>query len=334
MFCKSIINAINMQLIRTFSCPAAFHYSSFIIVIEVMQYLIFHLPSYPFYANSGNASYRPGDRHRSRNGFKFFDMIFVEYGTLWMKVDEEEFALSKNCLLIIPPSSSYTGSRICTEETYFHWLHFSTKEPYEIESQPSNIPKNATVMQKDDSFSVSVPMMQRFPDEIAARLLGFMAPLETLTIDYFSVSRRNSRAKMNLIERQSLFLELFNCIVMPQKMRSGNQLALNVMRYLNLNYAEEVSFADLAKQLGCSESHLIKVFRQEYDLPPGQMLLQIRLSHAQNSLRTEPDRSITTIAYESGFSSASYFCRQFRSHYNCTPQEYRREADESEGRSF
>ena len=36
------------------------------------------------------------------------------------------------------------------------------------------------------------------------------------------------------------------------------------------------------------------------------------------------DFTMDTIAFESGFPSTSYFFRQFKKHYNCTPKVYRK----------
>jgi AraC-like DNA-binding protein len=57
-------------------------------------------------------------------------------------------------------------------------------------------------------------------------------------------------------------------------------------------------------------------------------LSHCRIEAASRLLREEPQRSITEIALDCGFSSSQYFAKVFRHRMGCMPRIYRLKADE------
>ncbi len=60
---------------------------------------------------------------------------------------------------------------------------------------------------------------------------------------------------------------------------------------------------------------------------PVAYLIQYRLAQAARQLYTT-QKSVASIANETGFTSAGYFCRKFRQYYNRSPKEYRKKKTE------
>ena len=85
----------------------------------------------------------------------------------------------------------------------------------------------------------------------------------------------------------------------------------------------DVRLKDIAEHMGLSVPHLIRRFRQEYGSSPMKVLARERLSRARKLLAT-PEFKIAEVAQATGFASAAYFCRTFRSEVGMTPGEYRR----------
>lgn len=56
---------------------------------------------------------------------------------------------------------------------------------------------------------------------------------------------------------------------------------------------------------------------------------QLRLEYAARELVAHPERNITDISAECGFSSSTYFANCFRNHFGIRPTEYRRNAEEA-----
>ncbi len=78
----------------------------------------------------------------------------------------------------------------------------------------------------------------------------------------------------------------------------------------------------LAQHLDVSREHLARVFVAATGVAPKAYLLQFRLRHARELLRSS-DAGLETIAARCGFSGANYFCRAFRERFSVTPGVYR-----------
>ena len=80
----------------------------------------------------------------------------------------------------------------------------------------------------------------------------------------------------------------------------------------------------MAKHCGLGVTQFSKHCYQLTNCTPVNYLNQLRLLHARKLIREHPESSITSIAYDCGFSSNQYFTRVFKTHFKETPQEFRR----------
>ncbi len=88
------------------------------------------------------------------------------------------------------------------------------------------------------------------------------------------------------------------------------------------NYAGLYGVEELSSSLGVSKSHLVRTFKEQVGIPPGQYLTQIRIEAAKQLL-CRPEYSLEVVASLCGFSGANYLCRVFRQHTGMTPAAYR-----------
>ncbi|WP_274972585.1 two-component regulator propeller domain-containing protein [Bacteroides fluxus] len=79
----------------------------------------------------------------------------------------------------------------------------------------------------------------------------------------------------------------------------------------------------LAKELAVSRSSLYNKLRALSCMTPNEFILNSRLKHAAELLKSSPELQITEIAYQTGFNSLRYFRHCFKACFNQTPQEYR-----------
>ena len=284
-----------------------------------MNYISISVPSYPYFLHAGNALYRPGDKHQNRKDLSFFDMLVVERGTLYVSVESTEYVLHANDMLIIPPMAAHKGSRICTEETLFHWLHFNTNEPFEIVQMSESV----NAITDDYASRVFLLQSQTLSEDIAQNVISIMSKLETSLINYFTHSKVHIKQEISLFNQQEIFLRLLHLMSLNLVPHGTADIANAAMQYISTHYMEDISLDALSKQLNCHPNHLIRCFKAKYQFPPNQMLIRIRLDRACSILLSS-NNSITTVAYTVGFSSASYFCKQFKKIYRCSPCEYRK----------
>ncbi|MEA2068328.1 MAG: helix-turn-helix transcriptional regulator, partial [Verrucomicrobiota bacterium] len=100
----------------------------------------------------------------------------------------------------------------------------------------------------------------------------------------------------------------------------------NLVRTVNRQLAEwhgrTVAVADLAGEIGLSESRLRVLFKEAAGIPLGAYIQNYRLNHAMALLRTT-SLSIADVAEEAGFGSHQAFSRIFRKETGQTPRDYR-----------
>jgi len=82
------------------------------------------------------------------------------------------------------------------------------------------------------------------------------------------------------------------------------------------------SVSQMAKMCNMSESIFTKCCRQLTNLTPVNYLNQCRIDHAINIMQNQPEKSITTIAFECGFSTSQYFATVFKKITGVSPKEF------------
>ena len=107
-----------------------------------------------------------------------------------------------------------------------------------------------------------------------------------------------------------------------QRQKRHNQERVEtVIAILKEHLAETPSLEEVGKRVGCSHFHLSRVFSQETGQSIFQYLRKLRLDRAAELLR-EAKWTVTQVAMEVGYSSASHFSTAFHEAYGCCPGLY------------
>ena len=116
-----------------------------------------------------------------------------------------------------------------------------------------------------------------------------------------------------VIERSSLKESNFTDGVLLQR----------VVTYLSTHYTEEIKLKSLAKLLGYNEKYLSHALHSLTGVHFSQLLTFYRTEHAKSLRSQNPQKSITSVALESGFCAINTFHRAFFKHTGMTPMQYR-----------
>lgn len=92
--------------------------------------------------------------------------------------------------------------------------------------------------------------------------------------------------------------------------------------YIEANWKENVSIADLAAMCHVSATHFRHVFTDAFGTSPIRYRDSIKLLYAKDYL-SHPEYNITEVAYKCGFNDFNYFSRFFKKHTGKSPREYR-----------
>lgn len=95
-----------------------------------------------------------------------------------------------------------------------------------------------------------------------------------------------------------------------------------VREYLREHWRDKVSLAELAALAGHSPTHVLRLFKREYGLPPHAYQNFLRVERAK-ALLAGTDLPAAAVAQEVGFADQSHLIRTFTPQVGATPNQYR-----------
>ncbi|HZS14564.1 MAG TPA: AraC family transcriptional regulator [Candidatus Dormibacteraeota bacterium] len=136
----------------------------------------------------------------------------------------------------------------------------------------------------------------------------------------------DGRGRMTPVRARAMLLELLLAVVdasaCGEEGRANSHLVTRALDLIDEHLTEPLEMSRLARDLGCSVSHLATRFRSEMGIPPAQYHLRRRIGEASRRLLSAD--SITEIAFDLGFASSQHFTTAFRRVTGMAPRQYRR----------
>jgi AraC-like DNA-binding protein len=86
----------------------------------------------------------------------------------------------------------------------------------------------------------------------------------------------------------------------------------------------DLSLKSLADRVNISPHHLSQILNEKLHKTFYDYVNEQRVEYAKQALLKEPERSITDVAFESGYNSKNSFYNSFKRHTGMIPSEYRR----------
>lgn len=102
----------------------------------------------------------------------------------------------------------------------------------------------------------------------------------------------------------------------------SSTLITRILEYIARHFNENISLHTIAADLGYSYQYISRIFNDKIEIKFKTLLNQYRYEYSRQLL-LETSKSITEIAYESGFQSIRNFNFVFSEFANITPSEYR-----------
>jgi len=125
-----------------------------------------------------------------------------------------------------------------------------------------------------------------------------------------------------------IFLELYKTdsikeISKNRKSSHQNKIIIELIDYIEVHFAEQITLEQLSKISGLSEKYLCKFFKAHTDQTPTEYINNIRINNACHEMR-HLGRSVTEAAYNTGFNNLSYFSKVFKNFKGVTPKQYKK----------
>lgn len=120
----------------------------------------------------------------------------------------------------------------------------------------------------------------------------------------------------------SIIRIILNCETSKEEI--GSRIDINnIIEYMHLNYNKKLSVEQLSNNISLSSSHFSRIFKKETGKSPLDYLIHIRLEKAKKLILSS-NKSLTEIAYDTGFNSSSHFTSSFSKKFKITPSEYKK----------
>lgn len=205
-----------------------------------------------------------------------------------------------------------TGSHVLAQEKLLDGRRACVHAYHQAEFEHT-FPGIRTVLNKDFEITDGVATVLggisilSLMSEIIGRHFG--ADRSAKVVHQMSLSGKNSVSPM---DRAGLFRHLEIADPRIQK----------ALVILDAQATDNPSVANLAKSLGLSERHFLRLFRQQVGTSPKDYLVDTKLRAAVWLLRNSTE-SITSIAYSTGFSSGANLADHCRKRMKASPSQIR-----------
>lgn len=108
----------------------------------------------------------------------------------------------------------------------------------------------------------------------------------------------------------------------PERPTQAMLRLADTLGYLEENYHRPLDLSELAGRANLSRNQFLRVFKRAFGTTPMTYLAHRRIQEAQRLLR-DTTRSISQIAFDTGFGDSNYFSRRFYQVTGTSPRAYR-----------
>ncbi len=255
--------------------------------------------------------------HTMFDSHNFYELIFIDKGSLNISADNFNGTLSQNQLIIHKPNEihslstenstapsvviigfecssdvlhPFSSSPITLSDEHIKRLTSVLTEGLSLYEPPYDIP-NTEYMKKRKVFPFGADQMVR--NELEAFLI-------TIVRDFLH-EKKLVHSSMNT--------------------SNGNIKAIH--QYITENYNTNITLDNLCFIFGTNKTTLCKIFRQEYGETILNYVNSLKIKEAKSLLR-KGQLSVTQISEQLSYNSVHYFCRQFKKATGQSPTQYTR----------
>lgn len=237
-----------------------------------------------------------GERH------SFWELLFVDRGTLRMALAGSEVPVQEGEFLLIPPGLRHGVFPGAGPAPFYITAHFECNLPG-LEAAAAR-----PVRAADEHRRLLIGMLrERESDDAAAHSLALCYLAEFLI--------RASRAVAPPARTPSLsrFYQA----------NAERDVAERAMAYIEAHSGRPLTLEAIASAAGVSASHLEHVFKKRAGAPVMNYLQEVRIRQAKRLL-LESSLNVSQIAEKSGYSSVHLFSRRFKKAVSVPPSRYAR----------
>jgi len=182
------------------------------------------------------------------------------------------------------------------------------------------------------SFHLEADLVESLGGRAEAWRVGSVPPLsELMVLGELAQAAADQQSDVGLDEAALLFTARFMELVLdanhvtPRARAADRRRAVETALWMDDNSREAIDLRQAAEQASLSPFHFLRLFARVLGVTPHQYLVRSRLRRAARML-ADDNRSISEVAYDSGFGDLSNFVRSFHRAAGVSPREFRQAA--------
>lgn len=266
----------------------------------------------PIYIRKGYLSYYP-DYRALGHWHEDIEFIYVLEGCMSYYINGESVLLEKGDCIVVNSGRLHYGYSDLRKECIFYCiiLHPSliTGNKKIIEKYVSDVTNNASkdyvIFHNDKLMSDSMETFWKIKEEAPPfyelEVVGLFHTLWKKIYGEMVTEAENNRVDAN------------------QELLSQRKM----VSFICLNFANNITLKDIADAGNVCRSKCCQIFKKYVGQSPMEFVNSYRMETSQHLLSTT-SMKVTDICMACGFMHLSYFTKQFRIKYGCTPRDYRK----------
>ncbi|MGQ7869172.1 helix-turn-helix transcriptional regulator [Sunxiuqinia sp. sy24] len=259
------------------------------------------------------------DWHRNEG----IELCLLETGNLCFELNDRQYTLTPNTLTITRPWILHKLGDPTIGLCKLHWfiIDLGVRQPHQEWIWPDWV-----ILSKDDLNELTrILRLNEQPVWHANdELKRCFAQIGKMTKNY-EREHFDSRIKVFINEILILLLEMLQKdkpILNDALIDSKRSVSL-FLRSMEDDLANTWTVSTMARHCGLGVTQFSKHCYQLTNCTPINYLNKLRLRKAKKLIAENPDSTITSIAFDCGFSSNQYFTKVYKAHFKETPQSFR-----------
>lgn len=249
---------------------------------------------YGYYYQVRNSQYSyANDKHN------FWELTFIDNGTLSTTIDDEEYQLNNFDLILYAPNQEHsqeTGSEHpCSYLTILFDMNFIdsfliTNRVYHA-NREIHAALNNFIKVSDNEFLYDSELMLCYLKELILKILQY---------DFYATTPVASS---------------------PMQQKFENELLNEIITYINDHIFEALTIEEICTTFSISRSSIQSLFKNNLNVAPKQYISDLKLNKSKLLIK-ESIYTISEISDMLGFASIHYFSRKFKQQFGITPSDY------------
>lgn len=230
---------------------------------------------------------------------QYFEITFVDTGTLDTNVEGNTYKLNKYDLLIYGPNQYHTQTIESNEPCSYLTIIFA------LTCEDSSALLNRVFHCPREYYSVIEKFVKETTSPLPYSKDLMLSYLQELIIHLLQADYDKNSTKP----------------ATPIHQHFENELLEEILAFINERIFDPLPVDDICEHFSMSRSSLQNLFKDNLKIAPKQYINETKLAKSKVLIR-KSEHTISEISTILGFNSIHYFSRKFKLRYNITPSEY------------